>query len=563
MKLNQSYRTQLLSLLTVLALTMSGNPQAKELTFEPHDQNNLPSAVENSTHDRISELSTEITSIRESISEIDRQIEFSTYEDELDSLRNQKENQQTLLADKLIAFEQIATGIVDHSVFNETQSNDFSWHKELKEIFKPIVYELKKLTERPRQIDRLSSEIESLKLQQELAVSAINKLHELKSLPNDPEIHDNLNNLEIQWQNKLSDINSKLALVSIQLQEKQQNSGPHSGEIVQFLKDFFSGRGLNLLLATLAFSLTLITLRFLSHQLERFIRRGSDRERRFFSRLVHVVFQVLAVLLALFSLLATLYTLGDWLLLTLVIIFLISLAIALRNSLPQYLGEVRLLLNLGPVREGERIMYNGLPWRVSRLNIHSDLVNPALTGGRIRLPITELSEMVSRRWSRTEPWFPCKPKDFVILNDETYGEILLQTPDTVQLKVFGGSVKTYKTQEFLDLSPRNISEGFGISVVLKLDHSLQPEITSGVIEKLREQIKQSLDSSAYKEHIHQLNIEFDQANILSLDVVIQATVSGECASDYNNIRRFIQKGAIECCDRNGWAISKTNNVLQI
>ena len=100
-----------------------------------------------------------------------------------------------------------------------------------------------------------------------------------------------------------------------------------------------------------------------------------------------------------------LYVLGDWLILAIIMVFLVGVLFALRNSLPRYMHEVRLLLNLGPVREGERVIYQSLPWRVSRLNIYSSLVNPSLTGGIIRLPLSEMLQLVSRRWSRDEPWF--------------------------------------------------------------------------------------------------------------------------------------------------------------
>jgi hypothetical protein len=253
--------------------------------------------------------------------------------------------------------------------------------------------------------------------------------------------------------------------------------------------------------------------------------------------------------------------LGDWLLLTIFIIFLIGLALALRNSLPRYLEEVRLLLNIGPVREGERVIYNNLPWRVSRLNIYSDLVNPALTGGRIRIPITELSEMVSRRWSRTEPWFPCKPKDFVILNDETYGEVILQTPDIVQIKVFGGSIKTFKMSDFLDLSPKNLSEGFGVNITLRLDYSLQPTITTEVTSILKNDLLSLLDNSPYRRDMISLNVEFNEATLSSLNLLIQITLPGKYAAEYNNIRRLVQKFTIESCNKNKWIIPK--NQLQI
>ena len=62
------------------------------------------------------------------------------------------------------------------------------------------------------------------------------------------------------------------------------------------------------------------------------------------------MFYILTAVLVLLSVMAVFYVRGDWLLLGLLIILLVGAAWALQKSLPGYLMEAKLMLNLGSVR---------------------------------------------------------------------------------------------------------------------------------------------------------------------------------------------------------------------
>ena len=102
--------------------------------------------------------------------------------------------------------------------------------------------------------------------------------------------------------------------------------------------------------------------------------------------------------------------------------------LALRHSLPLYVREARTLLNIGPVREGERVVYQGLPWKVTSLNVYCTLINPALSGGRLRLSLDEVATLHSRQYEEREAWLPTQEEDYVLLDDTTFGRVLQQTP---------------------------------------------------------------------------------------------------------------------------------------
>ena len=297
-----------------------------------------------------------------------------------------------------------------------------------------------------------------------------------------------------------------------------------------------------------------LLLRLTSRQLEKLISRGQGRESRFLARLTHIIFQVATVLLAVIGAMIPLYIAGDWLVLTVLIIILVGFVFALRHSLPRYMDEVRLLLNIGPVREGERVVYRGVPWNVSRINIYSTIVNPALAGGRLRLPMTEMGNLVSRRYNKDEPWFPTKTDDVVILDDDTFGTVVLQTPEVINLRTLGGSVKTFQTADYLSMRPRNLSNGFGLFVTFGLDYRHQSEITSSVLTKLEKAITKGLEEAGYQQALDKLKVEFEQAAASSLDIKVLAFFSGEVASEYFSLSRLLQAIMVDTCNAENWVI---------
>ena len=75
-----------------------------------------------------------------------------------------------------------------------------------------------------------------------------------------------------------------------------------------------------------------------------------------------------------------LYSFAEWLLIVVSLFVLASLILGLRETLPNYLVEMKTLLNMGSIRQSERLIYNGLPWQIGHLNVHTRLHNTALNG---------------------------------------------------------------------------------------------------------------------------------------------------------------------------------------
>lgn len=112
------------------------------------------------------------------------------------------------------------------------------------------------------------------------------------------------------------------------------------------------------------------------------------------------------------------------------ILLLIAMVWTLRQTLPRYLHQIQILLNIGAVREGERLNLDGLPWRVQQINVFCTLVNPVAELTQ-RVPIDALVDLKSRPARADEPWFPCKKGDWVILSDQVRAKVTGVSPELV------------------------------------------------------------------------------------------------------------------------------------
>lgn len=461
-----------------------------------------------------------------------------------------------------LALELWATGGVDVQMFYPKKEEKFDWREEMQSAFEPIVAELKRLTERPRKMERQRSEQSFY--QQRLAATeiALNNIIALKNNAPSDKMRATFSALESRWRMRQDEYKNQLALINLQMEELSTPNRPAQERAADVLQELLSGHFVNLLLAVLAAALTYGALRLANRLYTRMVTtRG--RRRPFLARLAHLSFALISMVLALLAGMAVLYTRGDWILLGLLIIVLMGAALTLQRTLPGFIKEARVLLNLGPAREGERVIYKGLPWNVKALNMYSTLVNPALRGGTIKLPVSELTALISRRYDEGEPWFPTRENDFVLLNDGSYGQVLLQTPEIVQMLV-SGAPKTIPVGAFLDKHPQNLSlNGFGVSIILGIDYRHQAGVTADIKKKLEDFIAPRLKESRYGAHLKECFVEFDEAAASSLNFLIGASFTGAAADAYYNLRRQLQRLAVDACNVNNWTMPFSQMTIHI
>jgi hypothetical protein len=182
------------------------------------------------------------------------------------------------------------------------------------------------------------------------------------------------------------------------------------------------------------------------------------------------------------------------------------------------------------------------------------LVNPALRGGKLLLPLSELTALISRPYDEGEPWFPTRENDFVLLSDQTFGCVALQTPEVVQLRV-AGSDSTYPVGAFLSSNPQNLSlHGFSIVLKFGVDYQHQALATGEIRKKFEDYLAAHLKESQVGGHLKEFFVEFDEAAASSLNFLVYASFAGEAAESYGRIRRVLQGLAVDACNANGWVI---------
>jgi hypothetical protein len=214
------------------------------------------------------------------------------------------------------------------------------------------------------------------------------------------------------------------------------------------------------------------------------------------------------------------------------------------------------VLNLGAIREGERIIFNNLPWQIKSLGYYTRLVNPALKGGALRVNTKELMNLNSRPVNETEPWFPTRAHDWVQLTDGTFGKVVMQSAEQIMIKFIGGQTKFYKTNEFLNLAPINLSNDFAVELIFGVDYDHQEVITTDLAMLFKTEFPAKIDEylSGIKDDFKDLNIEFHSAGDNSLNYRFFLRCNGNIASQKNFIERRIQTIFVEICNDNDLTI---------
>ena len=466
---------------------------------------------------------------------------------EIDRLTQDLDSLQT-------ALEMLATDGVDLSLFGVKEEAAFNWRSELQSVFEPILAELRRLTERPRKIERLRNDQAYYRERLEVAENALVKVTRNRESAPTPELTQAFETIEQRWRQRRDDLRNRYDLTSYELGETLSPSSRSQRDPLEALQDLFTGRILNLALAVGAAVMVFLILRLLAGVYERRVMTRARRRGVFAARVGNLLFYLLTAVLVLLSAMAVLYVRGDWVLLGILLILLVGAGWALQKSLPGYLTEAKLMLNLGAVREGERLIYAGLPWRVDTLSFYATLVNPLLQGGTLRIPVRRLVEYYSRAFDADEPWFPTRTGDFIMLDDNTFGQVLVQSPECVQLQVQGAR-KTYGVSDFLARNPRDLTlQGFTVAVTFGLDYTHQGGVTREIQTRLEHTFRAALAHSGAADHLTSFTLEFKEASASSLDFLAIAAFAGAAAGNYFALQRLLQRIAVDACNEHGLVI---------
>lgn len=511
-----------------------------------------PPPVAESTVDTLKSFVELRKNLQRDIKALNKQLKSAQSDAEKKGLKADLEKHEADLRTTTRNFEDISAG-VDISSLRQVEEEAFNFQKEVFSLLKPAMDEMKAMTSHVRQKSELKEKIVYFEQRLPVIEKALANAEKLRKESKDKALDRSLKETAAVWEKQHAFMQSELQAAQLQLEKMVASETSIAEASHSYLKSFFQKRGLYLGVA-LAVVVAILLLSRLSYgAMRRYLPGFRRRHRSFRVRLIELMHRILTVLLVIMGPMVVFYVVEDWMLFSLGILLLLGFAWTLRQALPRYWYQIHLFLNIGPVREGERILLEGLPWQVRQINVYSTLVNPAAEITQ-RIPIDELVGLKSRPYSADEPWFPCKRGDWVVLSDGVRGKVHGISPEMVQLVQRGGVQVTYQMGDFLAASPRNLATNFRLKEVLGISYSLQKESTGTIPATLQSYIQKRAEEEGYGEQLLNLRVEFAQANSSSLDLAVIADFAGELGDLYNRLRRAIQRWCVDACSEYGWEI---------
>lgn len=466
-------------------------------------------------------------------------------------------------------FERLALGGVNPDQFQLTSEEsvveDYNWHQELLVIIQPVFAEIQRMTSSIREKDYLTRQLSETSHK----LSELNKgLENLQTLDRG-ELNDatllRLTNLEEYWLGYQKDLKRQQDSYSATLKELTDDRAFFE-LFIEALKNFVTGRGLVIFTSFIVFFGVLYLLTktidfivfFREKRRSPLILKASIKW-----RILLLILRIASILAAMVAGLVVLHAMGDMVLFGLAILLLTIILFGFRNYLPRYLSELRFFLNLGSVRQGERVLYRGIPWRVERIYFYGAyLVNPALDNGRIRLLYPSLMTLTSRPVEMDEVWFPSRVGDRFLLSDETFVEVLRQTPEFIYLKSWGRFI-LYPTDEFFAAKLVNLSDGFYSVVEFSLDYKHFDLPIDYVIRTLERGITDFLKMTDLHDQYETLSVDFSE---ISQDYAFVYKVfvfmKGSAADFYYTISRKVEQACLRVAQKEGWTLAYNHVALE-
>ena len=472
------------------------------------------------------------------------------------TLGGQIEDDLRIKSDKLrklkLNLDEIASG-VDIDSYEELQSDKaIDWVNEIQDLLSPVLNEIKRLTNRPRELDKLHRKISALNTSVQKCNLAIKNINTLIDKDKNLALTSDLNELVNTWTERRNSVVAEISVSQQRLNQLEAESSSIKNSLKQIPELFFRSRARNLVFAIFATFLFWWSSRYFYSKL-RLTPIMTSTNFSDYRRLVNLVYLTFSGSGSLIIFLVVLFLLGDWLLLIISFLILFGIGWSSKHAFPHFLNQGTLLLNVGPVREGQVISYRGILWEVVSLNIFVALRNPLLDPHLIRVPLNDLFSLRSRPMGKVERWFPTQIGDWILTNEGVLYKVLSQTIDQVALVTLGGSVVTISTDSYLSQTNMNLSTGFRVVSKIGLSYKHQANITDAIPKLLHDVIKKELDKRL-GENEYGLNVELDNASSSSLDLLINLDVDGKYAQDYDGLKRFLQSLIVKACMTYGWEI---------
>ncbi len=440
----------------------------------------------------------------------------------------------------------------DISVFDTQQEEPFDWQQELVKFARPMLAVLENLTAESRELAELNEDLEIQTRRRDTARRALENLDRLLLGEMEESLRQRLSSTREMWQGRLRDAENRITSVQNTLDQRMAEREDPVGRARGAATNFIRTTGRNLTFGILAFVAVYMGMN-LAYKLVRKFRPAPKKGRSFSTRLFTLIWTLLGVVFGLGAMLAVFNLTGDLFLLSVTIVFLVGAGWAATKTLPQFIELFRMMLNMGAVKEDERLFFDGIPWQVESIGFKTHLINPLLDGGDITLPTRMFVGLHSRPQGKKEEWFPSRDKDWVLLEDGTYGRVTYQTPTGVQLTLPGGSQKVIPTEDYIKLAPRVLSTGFRHEIDFGIDYRHQADAVSMIPQAMQAHLQTVLEEQLGKALQH-VQVDLREAADSALTYGIIVDCGPDAGQHWFMIPRRVQTALVDLCNQNGWTI---------
>lgn len=515
-----------------------------------------PNEVERQAASRmVASLSAQLEAIRilrQDVRELEAQMAAATNEVSRETLASQLQKATNDLNELVRKFRESAAG-EEMDLFVEKPKEPFSLEQKLGELAEPFLAELQDATALSRRMADLREEAETYTEQADSAQRAVQRIDTLLEVAEKPGLMEELQQQRGYWQEKENLARSQAESASLQLENLEaQREGFLEGS-TKYIRNFVQKRGLNLLIGIGAALAVFFSVRFVLFLARRF--RKTDNPKNFGSRVFVLAANLLSVLGGLAAMMAAFSVTGDVFLFSFVLLFLLGVAWGGLKVLPQFVESLKLILNIGMVKEGEVIIFDEVPWQVDSLGFTCRLHNPLLDNAEQYLPVRHLVGLHSRPMCEGEELFPCEKGEWVQLTDGRIGKTVAQNPGYVVLEEWGGAQVVFPTPDFLAQAPRRLSgTSFRVETRFGIDYKYQKECTTTIPGIMEKAVQKELAALVGEESLREVTVQFASASASSLDFEVEADLAGEAAPLFEKVQYALQKSLVDCCNENGWEI---------
>lgn len=536
--------------------TNSAAPEGAETSLAKEDNSSNGLSELEQKKQQLEEMFVVINDEKNIIKALFTKIKQSKNPQEIDKLKAELEENQGRLLKLETSFNEIAINGADISSPDAKKDEEKkSVQEKLLDIFEPLLVSLNRATEHPRQIEAIRAEIERYDEKLKDLKHALASLDDSKKLKLSPALQSDLIEMRKSIQQQESLYRHHLQALNTKLKELEANEESMMDNMSENSVAFIKGRGLNIVLAIAGFVATMMLLLLLRRKVQARFEHVKHPKQLYTLRIIQLLLGMFSAIMATLVALFIFYIRADWLMLSIFLLLLLGIGWSLKTYLPSFMDELKMMLNMGLVREHERVVYQGIPWKVDNIGMSAILRNPLLSAGEIRIDLDRLRTLTAREVVEDEAWFPTETGDYVLFKDVRFGRIAFQSPEIVEIHTLGSAVTSFSTVDFLAMNPVNLSRnGFKLFETISINHKHRDLITTKIPETLENELLSALRQSVLNDHLQSLTVEFDSATLHALELVVVASFDGDAAKSYARLKRTIHTQVMDICNEQGWKL---------